>query len=196
MPRHASHVLASWPAWCRRLAFARGRRAHNSRATPNGRSRGRCAPTAACKCAAASNPRKREPRSSPDRGTRALRVSSHRRARTPNSCRLPRVDSPAKTMPNDVARRARAVGARLRSCPSRARRVGVRCAALGVLGTLSARAARRRGRGGRGWAAVGRVEGSEGWRAGAGSPAGVRWGREQAGARRGGRRRARVGHIE
>eukprot|EP00966_Prymnesium_polylepis_P284740 6578409-Prymnesium_polylepis.1 len=88
-------------------------------------------------------------------------------------------------MPNDVARRARAVGARLRSCPSRARRVGGRRAALAVLGTLGARAARRRARGGRGGAAVGRVESSESGRAGAGSPAGVRWGRMQAGARRG-----------
>eukprot|EP00966_Prymnesium_polylepis_P075808 1757684-Prymnesium_polylepis.1 len=35
------------PAWRRRLAFARGRRARKCRAAPNGRSRGRCAPTAA-----------------------------------------------------------------------------------------------------------------------------------------------------
>ena len=109
---------------------------------------------------------------------------------------LPRVGSPAKIMPNDVTRRVRAVGARLRSCPSRARRVGDGRAAPGVLGTLGARAARRRGRGGRGRAALGRVEGSEGWRAGAGWPAGVRWGHGQAGARRGGRRRGCEGHVE
>eukprot|EP00966_Prymnesium_polylepis_P283354 6547121-Prymnesium_polylepis.1 len=42
------------------------------RATPSGHSQGRCAPTAACKYAAASKPRKRKPRSSPDRGTCAL----------------------------------------------------------------------------------------------------------------------------
>jgi hypothetical protein len=105
VPRHASHVLASWPAWCRRLAFARGRRAHNSRATPNGRSRGRCAPTAACKCAAASNPRKREPRSSPDRGTRALRASSHRRARTPDSLRVVCLPSVPQSTPEGAERR-------------------------------------------------------------------------------------------
>ena len=56
--RHASHVLASWPAWRRRLAFARGRRAQNWRASPNGCPRGRCAPTVACKCATDSNHRK------------------------------------------------------------------------------------------------------------------------------------------
>eukprot|EP00966_Prymnesium_polylepis_P300941 6953644-Prymnesium_polylepis.1 len=47
-----SHVLASWPAWRRRLAFAWLSRAgaalkQNWRATPSGHSRGRCAPTAA-----------------------------------------------------------------------------------------------------------------------------------------------------
>eukprot|EP00966_Prymnesium_polylepis_P304053 7024569-Prymnesium_polylepis.1 len=49
--RHASHVLVSfmhaWPAWRRRLAFERAQRAHNWCATPNGRPRGRCAPTVA-----------------------------------------------------------------------------------------------------------------------------------------------------
>ena len=103
--RHASHVLASWPAWRRRLAFARGRRAHKCRATPDGRSRGRCAPTAARKCAAASNPRKREPRSSPDRGTRALRVSTCRRARTPNSSRVVPSPSCRQSSQNDAERR-------------------------------------------------------------------------------------------
>ena len=78
-------------------------------------------------------------------------------------CRFPRCCSPAKKMQNDVARRVRAVGARLPSCPSWARRVGDGRAAPGVLGTLGARAARRRGRGGHRGAAVGRVEGSEGW---------------------------------
>ena len=103
--RHASHVLASWPAWRRRLAFARGRRAQNWRATPSGHSRGRCAPTAACKCAAASNPRKREPRSSPDRGTRALRASSHRRARTPDSLRVVCLPSVPQSTPEGAERR-------------------------------------------------------------------------------------------
>eukprot|EP00966_Prymnesium_polylepis_P257932 5958224-Prymnesium_polylepis.1 len=154
----------------------------------------------ACKCAAASNPREREPRSPPDCGMRHLRAACmhpHRRAHTPNSprrlCRFPRVCSPPKTMLNDVARRSRAVGARPRSYPSRARRVGDGRAAPGVLGTPGARAARRRGGGGGGGAAVGRAEGSERWRAGAGSPIWVGWGRVQAGARRGGCRRARVG---
>ena len=111
-------------------------------------------------------------------------------------CRLPRVGSPAKMMPNDVARRVRAVGARLRSCPSRAQRVGDGRAAPGVLGTPGARAACRRGCGRGGGAAVGRVEESERWRAGACSLAGVRWGHVQAGARRGGHRRSCVGHVE
>eukprot|EP00966_Prymnesium_polylepis_P106988 2477616-Prymnesium_polylepis.1 len=51
-------------------------------------------------------------------------------------------------MPNDVARRVRAVGARLRSCSSRARRVGDGCAAPGALGAPGAHAARMRGGGG------------------------------------------------
>ena len=111
-------------------------------------------------------------------------------------CRLPRVGSPAKMMPNDVARRVRAVGARLRSCPSRAQRVGDGRAAPGVLGTPGARAACRRGCGRGGGAAVGRVEESERWRAGACSLAGVRWGNVQAGARREGHRRSCVGCVE
>ena len=112
------------------------------------------------------------------------------------SCRLPRVCSPAKMMPNDVARRVRAVGARPRSCSSRARRVGDGCAAPGALGAPGARAARMRGGGGGGGAAVGRAESSERWRAGVGSLAGAGWGHVQAGARRGGRREQRVGCIE
>ena len=105
MLRHASHVLASWPAWRRRLAFARGRRAQKCRASPNGRPRGRCAPTVARKCAADSNPRKREPRSSPDRGTRALRASSHRRARTPDSLRVVCLPSVPQSTPEGAERR-------------------------------------------------------------------------------------------
>ena len=105
MLRHASHVLVSWPAWRCRLAFARGRRAQNWRASPNGRPRGRCAPTVARKCAADSNPRKREPRSSPDRGTRALRASSHRRARTPDSLRVVCLPSVPQSTPEGAERR-------------------------------------------------------------------------------------------
>ena len=85
MLRHASHVLASWPAWRRRLAFARGRRAHICRATPYGCPRGRCAPTVAHRCATDSNPRERDTRSPPDRGTCAMRVQPCRRAKTHNS---------------------------------------------------------------------------------------------------------------
>ena len=82
MLRHASHVLASWR---RRLAFARGRRAHICRATPYGCPRGRCAPTVAHRCATDSNPRERDTRSPPDRGTCAMRVQPCRRAKTHNS---------------------------------------------------------------------------------------------------------------
>eukprot|EP00966_Prymnesium_polylepis_P110697 2560605-Prymnesium_polylepis.1 len=57
--------------------------------------------------------------------------------------------------------------------------------------TRCRRAACRRGGGGGGGAAVGRAEESERWRAGACSPFWVGWGRAQAGARRGGRRRSR-----
>eukprot|EP00966_Prymnesium_polylepis_P213343 4941010-Prymnesium_polylepis.1 len=89
-------------------------------------------------------------------------------------------------MQNDVARRVRAVGARLLSCSSRARCIGDGRAALGALGAPGARASRRRGGGGGGGAAAGRAEESERWRAGAVSPVWVGWGRAQAGARRGG----------
>ena len=105
MLRHASHVLASWPAWRRRLAFARGRRAHICRATPYGCPRGRCAPTVARKCATDSNPRKRDTRSSPDRGTCAMRVSSHRRAKTHNSPRVVPPPSCWQSTQNDAERR-------------------------------------------------------------------------------------------
>ena len=105
MLRHASHVLASWPAWRRRLAFARGRRAQKCCATPNGRPRGRCAPTAARKCATDSNPRKREPRSSPDRGTRAMPVSTCCRVHTPNSLRVVPPPSCLQSSQDDAERR-------------------------------------------------------------------------------------------
>ena len=105
MLSHASHVLVSWPAWRRRLAFARGRRAHICRATPYGCPRGRCAPTVARKCATDSNPRKRDTRSSPDRGTCAMRVSSHRRAKTHNSPRVVPPPSCWQSTQNDAERR-------------------------------------------------------------------------------------------
>ena len=105
MLRHASHVLASWPAWRRRLASARGRRAQKCRASPNGRPRGRCAPTVARKCAADSNPRKREPRSPPDRGACALPVSICRRAHTPNSPRVVPPPSCRQSSQDDAERR-------------------------------------------------------------------------------------------
>ena len=73
MLRHASHVLVSWPAWRRRLAFARGRRAQNWRASPNKRPRGRCAPAVAHWCAADSNPR--EPRYAISTRSRRLRAA-------------------------------------------------------------------------------------------------------------------------
>jgi hypothetical protein len=103
-------------------------------------------------------------------------------------CRFPRVCSPAKMMENDVARRVRAVGARLPSCPSRARRIGDGRAALGALGALSARAVCRRGRGGHGGAAVGSGDALGGQRAGASSRVWAGWGHGRAGEARGGRR--------
>ena len=103
-------------------------------------------------------------------------------------CRFPRVCSPAKMMENDVARRVRAVGARLPSCPSRARRIGDGRAALGALGALSARAVCRRGRGGHGGAAVGSWYALGGQRAGASSRVWAGWGHGRAGEARGGRR--------
>eukprot|EP00966_Prymnesium_polylepis_P004427 101819-Prymnesium_polylepis.1 len=88
-----------------------------------------------------------------------MRVQPCRRAKnsqlTARRVRLPRVCSPAKKMQNNVARRIRAVGARLlyhdRVGPDR--RVGDGRAALGVLGAPGARAACRRGCGGGGGAA-------------------------------------------
>ena len=49
--------------------------------------------------------RKREPRSSPDRGTRALRVSTCRRARTPNSSRVVPPPSCRQSSQDDAERR-------------------------------------------------------------------------------------------
>eukprot|EP00966_Prymnesium_polylepis_P030668 713808-Prymnesium_polylepis.1 len=50
--------------------------------TPNRRSRGRCAPTLAHRCARDSNPHERDIRSPRDRGACALRVQPHIAART------------------------------------------------------------------------------------------------------------------
>eukprot|EP00966_Prymnesium_polylepis_P142423 3288506-Prymnesium_polylepis.1 len=71
----------------------------------------------ACKCATDSNHRKREPRSAPDRGTRAMPVSTYRRAKTPD-CDSPRVVSPPlvlQSTPEDAERRHRATRPSCRS---------------------------------------------------------------------------------
>eukprot|EP00966_Prymnesium_polylepis_P300371 6941198-Prymnesium_polylepis.1 len=86
-------------------------------------------------------------------------------------------------MRNDVARRVRAVGARLRSCPIRARRVPRWPSGTGPAGRSHSRSLWARG----GCASGGQE--SERWRAGAGPPVWVSWGHVQAGGRRGGRRR-------
>ena len=57
------------------------------------------------KCATDSNPRKRDTRSSPDRGTCAMRVSSHRRAKTHNSPRVVPPPSCWQSTQNDAERR-------------------------------------------------------------------------------------------
>ena len=98
-------MLASCPASHRRLAFARACCTHTCRATPNRRSRGRRTPTVACRCARDSNLRKRDMRSPPDRGACAMRASSHRRARTPNSPRVVCLPSVPQSTPEGAERR-------------------------------------------------------------------------------------------
>eukprot|EP00966_Prymnesium_polylepis_P049794 1152266-Prymnesium_polylepis.1 len=60
-----------------------------------------------CKCATDSNHRKREPRSAPDRhrGTRAMPVSTCRRAKTPDSPRAVSPPSCLKSSQGDAERR-------------------------------------------------------------------------------------------
>ena len=143
--------------------------------------------------ATSSSPRIEGARRWPAHAAPVLRAQPTRRDLTPTSRRLhvlSRRLSPAWQMQNDVDGRARAVGARLLSWSSTARSVATNIGALRRLGDSAAQHGVGEGGAAGGRAAVGRVEGSWGKRAGAGPPVWLGWGHMRARAARG----ARPGH--